>query len=146
MSMFVGTSDIALTRAILHHESLFVGTSCWFQSNALATLDNICTDLPFISPVNRGDKHFDCFDYIPFSSAEVAENECIWVVAEHVSPEAILETIGLILADVEKELIGFVWHTFPYFLVATKPEKMNPCLLKAAFLFCGEIANSIGLS
>ena len=115
------------------------------QSNALATLDDIRTDLPFISPVNRRDKHLDCFDYVPFPSAEVAKNECVWVVAEHIFPEAIFETIGLILIDLEKKLIGLVGHTLPYFLVAAKPEKVNPCLLKAAFLFFSEIANSTGI-
>ena len=146
MPMFVVSPDEALTRAILQHEGFFVGTSCWLQTNALATFDDFRTDLPFNSPMNRRGKHFDCFNYVPFPSAEVTKNERIWVIAEHVFPETIFETIGLVLLGVKKKLIGFVRHPFPYFLVTTEPEKMNPCLLKAAFVFCGEIANNTRLS
>lgn len=145
VSVFVGASNIALSRAVLHDECFFIHSWRFLQPDALAPCNNGLVNTPFTSPVDCRDEHVDCLQHIPVSGPEESENSSIGMIGKYHPPEETAEALWRLVLEVMLELMTSVWSILANTVRPAESQQMHPCLLQLAFFVNRQVAKGTRL-
>lgn len=108
VSVFVGASNVALSRAVLHDECFFIHSWRFLQPNALAPCNNGLINMPFTSPADCRHEHVDCLQYVPVSGPEESEDSRIGMICKDHPPEETAKALWRLVLKVLLKLMTSV--------------------------------------
>lgn len=141
MIVLVRTSDIALSRAILRHESLIVRRDIRPETDCFASSNDGLLDLSLFTPVDGGDKHVNGFNDVEVSGAKKSKNSGVGMISQKSLPETVIEVLWRLILEMVKKITSLL-RCIMRNILPREAKQMNPGFLKTALLLDSEVTAS----